>query len=553
VLLAGKGDLLPVSAFPFDGTWPVGTAKWEKRNLALEIPVWDPRVCIQCNQCVLVCPHAAIRAKAYEDVSLAGAPCTFRSVRYKGLEFKGRAYTIQVAPEDCTGCNLCVNVCPAKDRTNPRHKAINMQPQAPLRDAERANYKFFLNLPDVTRADLPTVDHRTSQLLEPLFEYSGACAGCGETPYIKLLTQLFGDRALVANATGCSSIYGGNLPTTPFTTNRDGRGPAWSNSLFEDNAEFGLGLRLGVDGHQRAARALVESLAGRLGERLAGELLAADQSTEAGIRAQRERVLALRTALAALDSPEARRLGELADYLVKKSIWLVGGDGWAYDIGYGGLDHVLASERDVNILVLDTEVYSNTGGQQSKATPLGAVAKFASAGKTVPKKDLGLLANMYGHVYVARVAFGAKMSQTVQALLDAEAYPGPSLIIAYSHCIAHGYDMANGATQQKLAVESGVWPLYRFDPRRLAKGGPPMHLDYGPPKGRVADYMRNESRFRVVERTDPARFRRFLQEAQTAAQQRYALYRQLAGITVPPGEAAEEFAASSVEAPSEEA
>jgi pyruvate-ferredoxin/flavodoxin oxidoreductase len=553
VLLAGKGDLLPVSAFPVDGTWPVGTAKWEKRNLALDIPVWDPRVCIQCNQCALVCPHAAIRAKVYDEAALAGAPSTFQSIPYKGLELKGQAYTIQVAPEDCTGCNLCVNVCPAKDRTNPRHKAIDMHPQAPRRDAERANYAFFLDLPDLAAADLPKVDHRTSQLLEPLFEYSGACAGCGETPYIKLLTQLFGDRALVANATGCSSIYGGNLPTTPYTTNREGRGPAWSNSLFEDNAEFGLGMRLAVDSHARAARALLESLAGKVGERLAGDLLAADQSTAAGVRAQRERVSALRTALAGLASPEARRLEDLADYLVKKTVWLVGGDGWAYDIGYGGLDHILASGRDVNVLVLDTEVYSNTGGQQSKATPIGAVAKFASAGKATPKKDLGLLANMYGHVYVAKVAFGAKMSQTVQAFLEAEAHPGPSLIIAYSHCIAHGYDMAHGATQQKLAVDSGVWPLYRFDPRRLAKGEPPMHLDYGPPKARVADYMRNESRFRVVERADPARFRAFLQEAQNGARQRYALYQQLAGITVPPSvTVVDEAAAAPSEARPEE-
>jgi len=533
MILAGKGDLLPVSVFPVDGTWPVGTAKWEKRNLALDIPVWDQAVCIQCNQCVLVCPHAAIRAKVYDDGRLTDAPPTFKSVPYKAIEFKAQAYTIQVAPEDCTGCNLCVNVCPAKDRTNPRHKAIDMHPQAPLRAAERDNYAFFLDLPEMARVDLPKVDHKTSQFLEPLFEYSGACAGCGETPYIKLLTQLFGDRALVANATGCSSIYGGNLPTTPFTTNRDGRGPAWSNSLFEDNAEFGLGMRLGVDSHTRAARSLVEHLAGTIGERLTSELLGADQSTEAGIRSQRDRVLALRHVLAALSTAEARRLEGLADYLVKKSIWLVGGDGWAYDIGYGGLDHILASQRDVNILVLDTEVYSNTGGQQSKATPLGAVAKFAAAGKATQKKDLGLLANMYGHVYVARVAFGAKMSQTVQAFLEAEAYPGTSLIIAYSHCIAHGYDMAHGAAQQKLAVDSGVWPLYRFDPRRTAKGEPPMRLDYGPPKPLVAEYMRNESRFRVVERTDPTRFKGFLKDAQEAARQRYAVYRQLAGITVP--------------------
>jgi pyruvate-ferredoxin/flavodoxin oxidoreductase len=552
VLLAGKGDLLPVSAFPVDGTWPLGTARWEKRNLALEIPVWDASICIQCNQCALVCPHAAIRAKVYEAAALAGAPPTFKTVPYKGLDFKGRHYTIQVAPEDCTGCDLCVQVCPAKDRTNPRHKAIDMHPQAPLREAERSNYAFFLDIPDTTRADLTKVDHKTSQFLEPLFEYSGACAGCGETPYLKLLTQLFGDRALVANATGCSSIYGGNLPTTPYTTNRAGLGPAWSNSLFEDNAEFGLGLRLAVDHHAQAARAFVARLRGVIGEGLADGLLAADQSNESGIRAQRERVRAARQALALVDLPEARRLETLADYLVTKSIWLVGGDGWAYDIGFGGLDHVLASGHNVNILVLDTEVYSNTGGQQSKATPTGAVAKFASAGKTTPKKDLGLLANMYGHVYVARVAFGAKMSQTVQAFLEAEAYPGTSLIIAYSHCIAHGYDMAQGATQQKLAVDSGVWPLFRFDPRRAAEGEPPLHLDYGPPKPLVAEYMRNESRFRVVERTDPVRFKMFLKEAQDAAQRRYSIYRQLAGIKVPRDDAAVEAPKHSAHATPEE-
>jgi pyruvate-ferredoxin/flavodoxin oxidoreductase len=537
VMMAGKGDLLPVSAFPVDGTWPVGTAKWEKRNLALEIPVWDPKVCIQCNQCALVCPHAAIRAKVYAPEALDGPPPTFKSTPYKGLEYKGKLFTIQVAAEDCTGCNLCVNVCPAKDRTNPKHKAIDMHLQAPLRDAERANYDFFLQLPEMMRADVVRLDHKGSQFLEPLFEYSGACAGCGETPYLKLLTQLFGDRLLVANATGCSSIYGGNLPTTPYTTNRDGRGPAWSNSLFEDNAEFGLGFRLALDAHMSAARELVERLAPLVGENLARDLLGADQTSEAGITAQRERVAALQSKLAGLASAEARRLETLADYLVKKSVWLVGGDGWAYDIGYGGLDHVLAGRHDINVLVLDTEVYSNTGGQQSKGTPLGAAAKFAAAGKPIGKKDLGLLANMYGHVYVARVAFGAKMLQTTQAFLEAEAYPGPSLIIAYSHCIAHGYDMAQGALQQKLAVDSGVWPLYRFDPRRLVKGEPPLHLDYGPPKAKVADYMRNESRFRMVERADPARFKRFLEEAQAAAQRRFAVYQQLAGITVPVVEA----------------
>jgi pyruvate-ferredoxin/flavodoxin oxidoreductase len=448
VMLAGKGDLLPVSAFPVDGTWPVATAKWEKRNIALEIPVWDSKICIQCNQCALVCPHAAIRAKVYDASALSDAPPTFKSTAFKGNEHKGKQFTIQVAPEDCTGCNLCVNVCPAKDRTNPKHKAIDMHAQAPLRETERANYDFFLNLPEVNRTEMVRLDHKSSQFLEPLFEYSGACAGCGETPYLKLLTQLFGDRLLIANATGCSSIYGGNLPTTPYTTNRDGRGPAWSNSLFEDNAEFGFGFRLALDAHVAAARGLVQHLGPRVGDGLAKALLDADQSNEAGIAAQRDRVLTLRRELATQKNAEARRLETLADYLVKKSVWLVGGDGWAYDIGYGGLDHVLANRRDVNILVLDTEVYSNTGGQQSKSTPLGAAAKFAAAGKPIGKKDLGLLANMYGHVYVARVAFGAKMAQTAQAFLEAESYAGPSLIIAYSHCIAHGYDMANGASQQ---------------------------------------------------------------------------------------------------------
>ncbi len=533
VMMAGKGDLLPVSAFPVDGTWPVGTAKWEKRNLALEIPVWDTKVCIQCNQCALVCPHSAIRAKVYEESALAASPATFKSTAYRAPEYKGKMFTIQVAPEDCTGCNLCVNVCPAKDRTNPKHKAINMEPQAPLRDAERSNYDFFLNLPELDRADVVRLDHKGSQFLEPLFEYSGACAGCGETPYLKLLTQLFGDRLLIANATGCSSIYGGNLPTTPYTTNSDGRGPAWSNSLFEDNAEFGFGFRLAIDAHIAAVRMLLQHLATNIGETLATELLEADQENEAGIIAQRERVKVLRSKLADIQSAEARRLETLADYLVKKSVWLVGGDGWAYDIGYGGLDHVLANRRDVNILVLDTEVYSNTGGQQSKATPLGAAAKFAASGKPVGKKDLGLLANMYGHVYVARVAFGAKMPQTVQAFREAEAYKGPSLIIAYSHCIAHGYDMAQGAAQQKLAVESGVWPLFRFDPNRIPKGEPPLTLDYGPPKAKVADYMRNEARFRMIERADPARFKQFLADSQAAAERRYSVYQQLSGMKVP--------------------
>jgi len=532
LMLANKGDLLPVSAFPVDGTWPVGTSKWEKRNIALEIPVWDPTICIQCNKCALVCPHAAIRAKVYEPAHLAQAPTTFKATDYRAGDFRGDKYTIQVAPEDCTGCNLCVVVCPAKDKSNPRHKAIDMAPQLPLRDAERENYAFFLNLPEPERTRVRR-DNKGSQFLEPLFEYSGACAGCGETPYLKLLTQLFGDRLMMANATGCSSIYGGNLPTTPYTTNRDGRGPAWANSLFEDNAEFGFGMRVAIDSHEEQARQLLRELASQLGEILVQEILTADQSSETDIQLQRERVGALRSKLAEIPGPVARRLETLADYLVKKSVWLVGGDGWAYDIGFGGLDHVLSTDRNINVLVLDTEGYSNTGGQQSKATPLGAAAKFASAGKAIGKKDLGLTVMSYGHVYVARVAFGAKDQQTVRAFLEAEAYPGPSLIIAYSHCIAHGYDMRYGGNQQKLAVEAGVWPLYRFDPQRITEGQPPLHLDSDPPTIPVERYMRNETRFRMVEKLDPKRFKLLLERAQREATERIAVYQQLAGITLP--------------------
>jgi pyruvate-ferredoxin/flavodoxin oxidoreductase len=533
VLLAGKGDLLPVSAFPADGTWPVGTARWEKRNLALEIPIWDPDVCTQCNLCALVCPHAAIRGKAYDPASLACAPEGFRSRPSRVPELKGLAYTIQVAPEDCTGCHLCVEMCPAKDKATPRRKAINMEPQRPVRERERAHYEFFLGLPELDRARIDRIDARSSQFFQPLFEYSGACAGCGETPYLKLLTQLFGDRLLIANATGCSSIYGGNLPTTPYATDGIGRGPAWANSLFEDNAEFGLGFRLAIDGHAGHARMLLEQLAPQIGDRLVSGLLGADQQGDAGIAAQRERVTILRQHLARLDGVAARRLESLADYLVRKTVWLVGGDGWAYDIGYGGLDHVLAQNRDVNVLVLDTEVYSNTGGQQSKATPLGAAAKFAVAGKAVPKKDLGMDVMSYGHVYVARVAFGAKVNQVVHALLEADAYPGPSLVIAYSPCIAHGYDLRYGVEQQKLAVSSGAWPLYRFDPRRIVQGAPPLALDCRDPSVPMRDYMRNETRFRMVEKIDRERFQHLAAARQREAIQRFAVYKQLAGLTVP--------------------
>jgi pyruvate-ferredoxin/flavodoxin oxidoreductase len=547
VMMAGKGDLLPTSAFPMDGTWPVGTARWEKRTIAAEVPLWDPPLCIQCNKCAMVCPHAAIRAKVYEPQALEQAPAGFLATDFKAADFKGWKYTIQVAPQDCTGCNLCVMVCPAKDKSNPRHKAINMESLPPVLEREKAHYDFFLGIPDPPRQRIHYLDVKGSQFLLPLFEYSGACAGCGETPYLKLLTQLFGDRLLMANATGCTSIYSGNLPTTPYATNPDGRGPAWSNSLFEDTAEFGLGMRLSVDSLRAQAAGLLIQMASEVGESLVKEILEADQSTEAGIDAQRRRVAVLRQRLAKCGARSgdhapaqaaqrgvlARRLELLADYLVKKSVWLIGGDGWAYDIGFGGLDHVLSMRRKVNVLVLDTEVYSNTGGQASKSTPLGAAAKFASQGKDVHKKDLGLIAMSYRHVYVASIAFGAKDSQTVQAFLEAESYDGPALIIAYSHCIAHGYDLKFGAEQQKLAVNSGVWPLYRYDPRRIERGEAPLVIDVPPGKSSVQEYLRNETRFRMVEKIDPLRFRRLVSEASAESARRVALYEQLAHITLP--------------------
>ncbi len=526
VMLANQGDRLPVSAFPVDGTWPMGTAQWEKRNVATEIPVWDAVLCIQCNKCALVCPHAAIRVKVYDPDRLTDAPAAFKSVPYKGPDFTGH-YTVQVAPEDCTGCSLCVMMCPAKDKGNPRHKAIDMAPQAPLRETERDNYTFFLDLPEADRTAVRP-DVKSTQFLQPLFEYSGACAGCGETPYIKLMTQLFGDRLVVANATGCSSIYGGNLPTTPYTVNKDGRGPAWANSLFEDNAEFGYGLRLALDQHETRARMLVGELASALPSGLVDRLLSADQGTEAGIQAQRARVEELRSHLTQVEHAHARELNTIGDALVKKSVWIVGGDGWAYDIGYGGLDHVLASGANVNVLVLDTEVYSNTGGQQSKSTPTGAAAKFAVAGKTGGKKDLGLMAMAYGHVYVAQVAFGAKDAQTLKAFIEAEAYPGPSLIIAYSHCIAHGYDMAFGIEHQKLAAESGYWPLYRYDPRRTEAGDPPLVVDSLAPKVDVAKLMASETRFQLTAQQDPDRYRALVAQAQQQIRRRLALYEELA-------------------------
>jgi len=530
VMMAGRGDTLPVSAFPPDGSWPLDTIVWEKRNIAQEIPIWDPAVCIQCNKCAMVCPHSTIRAKVYDPEHLKNAPQSFRSTDYKGAEFKGRKFTIQVAPEDCTGCKICTMTCPGRDKSNPAHKAINMQPQLPIRRREAENYEFFLSLPEVDRTAFERINVKSSQFFQPLFEYSGACSGCGETPYIRLLTQLFGDRAMIANATGCTSIYGGNLPTTPYVTNRHGRGPAWANSLFEDNAEFGLGFRLAIDTHARQARQLLEKFAPKLDSFLVAEILQADQSSESGIENQRKRIHTIRDQLAKIDAPEARRLETLLDYLVKKSVWLVGGDGWAYDIGYGGLDHVLALNRNVNVLVVDTEVYSNTGGQQSKATPLGAAAKFAVAGKSLPKKDLGMMAMSYGYVYVAHVAFGANDNQTVRAFLEAESYPGPSLIIAYAHCIAHGYDLAISLEQQKLAVNTGLWPLYRFDPRRLDQNENPLQLDSPEPKEPVDKFMLNEVRFRMVEKNDPARFKQLLADAQRNASLRYNLYQQLAGM-----------------------
>ncbi|MBN1490034.1 MAG: pyruvate:ferredoxin (flavodoxin) oxidoreductase, partial [Phycisphaerae bacterium] len=536
VMLLGKGDVLPVSAFPVDGTFETATTQWEKRNVGLDIPIWDPDVCIQCNKCALVCPHAAIRSKVYDPALLEHAPDSFRSADYKTKEFKGMKFTIQVAPEDCTGCRLCVGACPAKDKSNPKHKAINMERQLPIRDRERDNYAFFLSLPEVDRTAIEKINVKTSQFLRPLFEYSGACAGCGETAYVKLLSQLFGDRAMIANATGCSSIYGGNLPTTPYCVNADGRGPTWCNSLFEDNAEFGLGFRLAVDKHKEQATELLQKLAGQVGENLVNVLLTTDQTTETGIKAQRENVKALRAKLDGVDSPEARRLHGLADYLVKKSVWILGGDGWAYDIGYGGLDHVFSMLRDVNVLVLDTEVYSNTGGQASKSTPLGAAAKFAAAGKSIAKKDMGLMAMSYGHVYVASIALGAKDNHTVQAFLEAESYPGPSLIIAYSHCIAHGYDLEFGLNQQKLAVDSGIWPLYRYDPRRRLAGEPPLVLDSAGGKAAVKDYMHNETRFRMVEKINPERFRKLSLDAQAASARRVALYDHMAKLSVPKGD-----------------
>jgi pyruvate-ferredoxin/flavodoxin oxidoreductase len=531
-MIAGEGDGLPVSALPADGTYPVGTTRWEKRNIALEIPVWDEALCIQCGKCVLVCPHAVIRAKVVGVETLAGAPPRFKTAAARWREFPHARYTLQVAPEDCTGCGLCVEICPAKSKSEVRHKAIDMVAQPPIRDEQAENWRFFLTLPETDRQALSPGQVKDTQLLEPLFEFSGACAGCGETPYVKLVSQLFGDRALIANATGCSSIYGGSQPTTPWTVNRDGRGPAWANSLFEDNAEFGLGMRLALDQQAAHARKLVRRLAPALGEELAAAILGADQSTEAGIAAQRQRVGQLEARLGGLGTREAIDLVGLAGTLVRKSVWIIGGDGWAYDIGYGGLDHVLASGHDVNVLVLDTEVYSNTGGQMSKATPRGAVAKFASGGKPAPKKDLGLMAMTYGTVYVARVAMGGNDAQTVRALREAEAYPGPSLVIAYSHCIAHGYDLRFGMDQQKAAVLSGHWPLFRYNPDLAKEGTNPLQLDSKPPSVPLKQYAYNETRYSMLAHGNPEAAAGLLERAQQDVRARWRLYEHWASMPV---------------------
>ena len=534
-IMAGEGDQLPVSAMPIDGTFPIGTNQWEKRNIALEVPVWLPHVCIQCGRCSMYCPHAVIRAKVVDESLLADAPEGFKSIdaRWREPGMQGKKFTIQVAVEDCTGCGVCVAVCPAKDKTAANRKAINMEPQLPVRDQGRKHWAFFLSLPQYpAEVKLQFDTTRNAQLLRPMFEFPSACAGCGETPYIRLLSQLFGDRMYVANATGCTSIYGGNLPGTPWTYGEQGRGPTWNNSLFEDNAEFGFGMRLTVDKQTEYARELVERLRDSLGADLADQLLHADQSTEEGIEAQRARVADLRKRLEGKQDPTARDLLSVADLLVRKSVWCIGGDGWAYDIGYGGLDHVLAMGRNIKMLVVDSEVYSNTGGQASKATGLGAVAKFAASGKPTPKKDLGMMAMTYGYVYVAQVAMGANDRQTLRAFREAESYNGPSLIIAYSTCIAHGMNMGLGMDQEKRAVDSGHWILYRYDPRRREQGENPLQLDSGEPTVPLRDYYYQENRYRMLAQSDPEHAERLLAEAQKVVLERWLKYSHLARMDV---------------------
>jgi pyruvate-ferredoxin/flavodoxin oxidoreductase len=538
-IISGHGDSIPVSKMPIDGTYLTGTAMWEKRNIALEVPVWDDEICIQCNKCVIVCPHASIRAKVFDEKLLSGAPATFKSTKFKGKDLgEGMTYSLQIAVEDCTGCGLCVDVCPVKNKKETKFKAINMKEQLPIREAERANWDYFLGLPEYDRTKLNISAIKDSQFLVPLFEFSGACSGCGETPYVKLVSQLFGDRAIIANATGCSSIYGGNLPTTPWTKNKEGRGPAWSNSLFEDNAEFGFGFRLSIDAHNSQAKNLIKKFSNEIGEVLVTELLNADQKDEVGIYEQRERVKILKDKLSVFmndgiegeKSSDLVHLMSLADYLVKKSVWIMGGDGWAYDIGYGGLDHVLASGKNVNVLVLDTEVYSNTGGQASKSTPKGAVAKFAAAGKTMPKKDLGLIAMTYGNIYVAKVAMGANDLQTLKAFIEAEAYDGPSLIIAYSHCIAHGIDMEKGMKNQKAAVDSGHWPLFRYNPDLLKEGKNPFKLESKGLKIPLKDYAYMETRYKMLTKSHPDLAAKLMEEAQHDTEAKWKMYEQMAAL-----------------------
>ena len=531
-IIAGRGDRIPVSMLPADGTYPVGTAAYEKRNIALEIPVLDESLCTQCGKCPLVCPHGVIRCKVFDENLLGNAPQTFKSMEVKGKDFsRGLRMSYQVAPEDCTGCGLCADICPIRDKTNARHKALNMVPYTSgLRQQEKENWEYFLGLPEYDRTAVKTGTNKGAMILQPLFEFSGACEGCGETPYIKLASQLFGDRMVVANATGCSSIYGGNLPTTPWTKNRDGRGPAWSNSLFEDNAEFGLGMRLAIDKQNEYARELLQQLQPDIEAELVAQILAADESGENGIQQQRSRIETLRDTLKHVNSPAARELESVAETLARKSVWIIGGDGCAYYIGYGGLDHVLASGMDVNILVLDTEVYSNTGGQTSKATPRGAVAKFSAGGKATPKKDLALLAMDYEHVYVAHVAYGAKDTQTVRAFHEAEAYPGPSLIIAYSPCIAHGIDLKDNHLHQQLAVDSGHWPLFRYNPQQAASGQNPLHMDSKPPSIPYREFVETEIRFNMLWRTHPQEAEKFLEQSQQEALHRYHYYEQLASL-----------------------
>ena len=525
-IIFAHGDKLPVSKMPVDGAFPTATTQWEKRNIAQEVPVWDPTACAQCGKCAIVCPHAAIRQKVYDPALLANAPATFKSTDAKGYkEFPGAKFTVQIAVEDCTGCGLCVESCPTKAKGT-----LTMAPQVPLRETEPANWDFFMSIPDPDRTKVSQGTVKGSQLLRPLFEFSGACAGCGETPYVKLLSQLFGDRALIANATGCSSIYGGNLPTTPWAKNAEGKGPSWANSLFEDNAEFGLGMRLTADKQHEYACELAGQLVDVIGAELCEGLVNADQKTEAGIAAQRARVAELKAKLAGCEDAKAKELLSLADAFVKKSVWILGGDGWAYDIGYGGVDHVLASGRNVNILVLDTEVYSNTGGQASKSTPRAAVAKFAAKGKDLPKKDLGYIAMTYGYVYVGHVAIGANDAQTVKTFLEAEAYDGPSLIIAYSHCINHGINMRNGLAQQKLAVDSGLWSLYRYNPDKIAQGENPLTIDSKAPTANVVDYAYNENRYKQLLKLDEARAEALMKKAVKDVQKRNALYKQLAEL-----------------------